>query len=180
MVRMFVYIPIHNNPNADGYVTPSIDVQGPELLKSIMEARKAGPDPAAAAGGGGGGGGYGNQNNEEMKAAKNFHHAKGKDWIDILAWSHGTSTKNVQDLSFTKYSDQYTPIYAGAFSANRGSRTEARAVMVMTREIVPHAFLRIIGQPKPNKLSVTEYKFLNVQCVSSLVVFLSGNRLSDR
>lgn len=123
MVRMYIYIPIHSNPNADGYVPPSIDVQGPELLKSIIDARKAGPDPNAAAPAGGGGGYGQNQNTDEMKAAKNFH-LKGKDWIEILAWSHGASTKNVQDLSFTKYSDQYTPIYAGSRSAKRVSCTK--------------------------------------------------------
>lgn len=124
MVRMFLYLPIHDNPTADGYTPPSIDVHAPALLQAIVDARRN-PEPDAQQAGGGGGGGYGhNQNTPEMKVVKNFH-LKKKGWIDVLAWSHGSSTKNMQDLSLTKYSDEYTPIFSGAppARARRNSRS---------------------------------------------------------
>lgn len=35
----------------------------------------------------------------------------------------------------------------------------------MTREVLPHAFLRIVGQPKDEKLTIVEYKFISCQYV---------------
>lgn len=77
--------------------------------KFIVIAQAARQDPDAQQGGGGG---HHNQDTPEMKAVKKFHLEK-NGWIDVLAWSHGNSTKNMQDLSLTKYSDQYTPIFTG-------------------------------------------------------------------
>ena len=108
MVRMWIYLPISDDPNGDGYVPPSIDVHGPKLLAAIVDARKN-PDANAPPQHGG----HGNQNNtSEMKAVKNFHQNL-KGWIDVLAWSNGNSSKNMQDLSLTKYADQYSPIFSG-------------------------------------------------------------------
>lgn len=107
MVRMWIYLPITDDPNGDGYTPPSIEVHGPKLIAAIMDARKN-PDANAPPQQG-----HGNQHNTpEMKAVKTFHQNL-KGWIDVLAWSNGNSAKNMQDLSLTKYADQYSPIFSG-------------------------------------------------------------------
>lgn len=41
--------------------------------------------------------------------------------------------------------------------------------MVMTREVLPHCFLRVVGQPKDDKVNIIEYKLIN--CMYEEVFF---------
>ena len=52
--------------------------------------------------------------------------------------------------------------------------------MVMTREVLPHAFLRIVSQPKDDKLNIVEYKFISCQYDKAVHrILLMGNRMSS-
>jgi len=85
-------------------------------------------------------------------------------WIPVLAWSHGASNGssrwggssgsgkgNMQDLSMTKYSDNYSPLMT---------------VMVMVGEVLPHAFLRVCYKPVDGAFKVIEMGLKGVQVTS--------------
>ena len=73
----------------------------------------------------------------------------------MLAWSHGVSHgrtsrrggSGLQDISLTKYQDALSP---------------ALYILVMRAEVIPHAILRIISEPKNDKVKVSEYSLYNV------------------
>jgi len=166
-VDMYLYLPIQTDPSRSDYVKPAIDVHG-EFLCHELKALKDKEKPT-------------NNNNEDeddyrgnrrdaphSKVFSDFH-SKQTGWIDVLAWSHGCSSSgkkgNLQDISLTKWMDQYTPLVY---------------VMVMRGEILQHALLRIVYPPKDDKLKVTEYQ-MNNATISSLSTGGSGgeDRLTE-
>jgi len=71
----------------------------------------------------------------------------------------------LQDISLTKWQDALSP---------------ALYIMVMRGEVIPHALLRLISEPKGEKVKITEYSLFNVT-VTSLSTGGSGgeNRLTE-
>jgi len=157
-VHMFFWLPV-----ATGAETiPDVTVQAEELAKVVSSSHKL----AEAADEGDGGRGRRKMVSKEIG---NYHDG----WISVLAWSHGVSHggrtrrggQSLQDISLTKYQDTNSP---------------ALYIMVMRGEVIPHALLRIISEPKNEKVKVTEYSLFNVT-VTSLSTGGSGgeSRLTE-
>jgi len=152
---MFMYLPVASGAHS----IPDITVQAEELVKIISTSYKLAeeePDERV-------------KRKAVAKPIEVFH----EDWIYVLAWSHGVSGsgrstrrgQGLQDISLTKYQDALSP---------------ALYVMTMRGEVVPHAILRIISEPKADKVKITEYTLFNVT-VTSLSTGGSGgeNRLTE-
>jgi len=141
VVYMFMYLPV----TSGGEGIPDITNQVEGLVNVIRDGNKLAEavDEGRA------------RNKAMSKPIQKFH----KGWITVLAWSHGVShgrsTRRggggMQDISLTKYQDPLSP---------------ALYILVMRGEVIPHAILRIISEPKNDKVKISEYCLYNVTVTS--------------
>jgi len=151
---MFMYLPLVAKCDIDN--PPTIDEDAARLAESLRTFQPP-EQPAEEEDRG-----WRGRRDNDLAAFENAHKDRAG-WIPVLAWSHGASNGssrwggsssgkgNMQDLSMTKYSDNYSPLMT---------------VMVMVGEVLPHAFLRVCYKAQDGAFKVNEIGLKGVQVTS--------------
>jgi len=156
-VEMFLYLPLLSQCDVDR--PPTIDQDAERIAESLRTYQPPAQDNDDDNNNNNNRGRWRQRDNELEALSKAHENRPG--WIDVLAWSHGASNGssrygdsrrgNMQDLSMTKYSDNYSPLMT---------------VMVMCGEVLPHALLRVCHKPENGTFKVIEMALKGVQVTS--------------